>query len=96
MTEQGVMPETGTMWGGSANDQQSLLKHAAGTRRDEGNMKSALLQSVELLSSMWKGICIKVPQVIYLSILNGKKSMSVLFYVKFELMNYKQRNLATA
>lgn len=37
MTEQGVMPET-AQCGGSANDQQSLLKHTAGTGR-RGNSK---------------------------------------------------------
>lgn len=38
MTEQGVMPET-AQCGGSANDQQSLLKYAAGAGRDEGIVK---------------------------------------------------------
>lgn len=35
MTEQGVVPETAQR-GGSANDQQSLLKHTAGAGREEG------------------------------------------------------------
>lgn len=34
MAEQGVMP---AQCGGSANDQQSLLKHTAGAGRDAGN-----------------------------------------------------------
>lgn len=38
MTEQGVMPET-AQCGGSANDQQLLLKHAAGAGRYEGIVK---------------------------------------------------------
>lgn len=38
MTEQGVMPKTAHC-GGSANDQQSLLKHAAGVESDEGIVK---------------------------------------------------------
>lgn len=39
MTEQGVMPET-AQCGGRANDQQSLLKHAAGAGKDEGIVKN--------------------------------------------------------
>lgn len=35
MTERGVMPET-AQCGGSANDQPSLLKHAAGAGGDGG------------------------------------------------------------
>lgn len=39
MTEWGAMP---AQCGGSANDQQSLLKHTAGAGRDEGTVKHAL------------------------------------------------------
>lgn len=80
MTEQGVMPGT-VQCGRSANDQQSLLKHAAGAGRDEENVQVCLVP-ICAISKLLNAHLHEVGTELYshiLNILNFPSAYSVTF-----------------